>query len=190
MYEPLLCPIDNGANLYSQALTKSYRLSFIHNPSRPWNRGDSSAPRVSTLLYQLRASHAKLSPSDILTILEEALPERVVSPSTDAAAGALTREPVLDGPLGDVHAGAETQRPEPALPTPDRPLAPAGRALLERLNAVPDQVDWVDYKGWEAAGRLFVREVGLKPGESGIIVNGRVSGLVQWTNVLLMHVWQ
>lgn len=73
---------------------------------------------------------------------------------------------------------------------PDRPLAPAGHALFERLNAVPDQVDWVDYKRWEAAGRRFVREVGLKPGESGIIVNGRVSGLVQWTNVLLMRVWQ
>lgn len=172
------------ADQRSQALTKSYRLSFIHNPSTPWKLGDSSAPRLSSLLYQLRIAYSKISAADLLTVLEEALPDRVVSPSTDAAATPLTEglDHDRDLPLGDALAGAETQRAEPPStpprPHPDRPLAPAGRALLERLHSSPDQVDWEDYKRWGDAGRLLAREIGLKPGENGIVLNGRVSGRV------------
>jgi hypothetical protein len=171
------------ADQRSQALTKSYRLSFIHSPSTPWKLGESSAPRLSTLLYQLRTAYSKTSAADLLTVLEEALPDRAVSPSTDAAATALTEGLDHDRglPLGDTLAGAETQRADPPQPQPDRPLAPAGRALLERLHSPPDQVDWEDYKRWGDAGRLFAREVGLKPGENGIVLNGRVSGRVPWT---------
>jgi hypothetical protein len=66
-------------------------------------------------------------------------------------------------------------RPLPPQSQFNRSLTPAGRALLERLNSVPDQVDWEGYKRWGDTGRLFAREVGLKAGESGIVVNGRVS---------------
>lgn len=123
-------------------------------------------------MYQLREAYSKTSPSEFLTILEEAFPDPVVSSSADAAAAALTQAPDPDPPLDDTLAGAKSQRTE----SPHRPLAPAGRALLERLNSAPDQVNWEGYKRWGDAGRLFAREVGLKASESGIIVNGRVSG--------------
>ena len=34
-------------------------------------------------------------------------------------------------------------------------------------------VDWEGYKRWEDVGRLFAREVGLKPGEPFIAVHAR-----------------
>lgn len=130
-------------------------------------------------MYQLQTAYSKTSPSELLTVLEEALPDPVVSPSTDAAAAALTRGLDPDLPLDDIPAGAEMRRAEPPSPPQsqtNRPPAHAGRALLERLNFAPDQVDWEGYKRWGDAGRLFAREIGLKDGESGIVVNGRVSG--------------
>lgn len=122
-------------------------------------------------MYQLQAAYSKTSSSELLTVVEEALSDPITSPSADAATAALTKGLDPDPPLDDTITGAESQRVQ----LPHRPLGPAGRALLERLNSAPDQVDWEGYKRWGDAGRLFAREVALKAGERGIVVNGRVS---------------
>lgn len=124
------------------------RLGFVHVP--PSTRSPSTAPRFSTILYQLLSASSlqTLAPSDLLSLVEEVIAQGDSVDNLDQHGRILSENPqrVLEG-------------------TPLHALTSSGWSATDTAAAA---------EFWRV-GTDVAESLSIKSGQTHVLVNGRVS---------------